>query len=238
MVPEAKAATPTVSVSRVYYLDQANASFLVDIMVTDATEMFGWVMNLSWNPNIIRISTGDPQGLSRGGIRYNIFQGDLMRNASTTTFQVNSVDNTKGTIKALVCFFATTGFTVSGSGLLARINFTLTDVGTTAVNITGPSSISPTQCALLDRNGQEIAHAEIEGLVTDQPPPPPPPFWTEQWFQGIIIIVVVLIVVPASLIAIIIVRLKRTPILTEEDLEKYGEFDEQIEGTPLSEDSE
>lgn len=237
-IPKAKAAATTVAISKVYGMNQTGTTFLINITVSDVTGIYGWVMNLEWNPDMIKVTTGDPEGLNHRRANYNIYQGDFMQSASRTYFLVNSIDNNQGTIKALACAFTTTGYTVSGSGLLASINFTLLDVGTTAINFTGPSISQPGHSILQSRSGEEIPHSIINGLVTDQPPPPPPPIWAESWFQNLVVAVIAVFMLVVVLPTGVVIKLRNTPPLTDEELEKLGEYDEEIEGEPLPEDSE
>lgn len=237
-IPKVEAAAPKLAISKVYNVNQTDVTILVNITVTDAVEMFGWIISFSWDPNFIKINTGDPNGLLKNRVRYNIYEGDFLQNKSATSFLVNTIDNKKGEITFLSCYFSTTWYTITGSGRLASIEFNVMSVGTTAINITGPSVQNPGHSVLLDLNGIEIAHDDVNGLVTDQPPPPPPPFWTESWFQTLIAAVVVVVILPTGIITGIIVRLRRAPPVSEEDLEKIGEFDEEIKGIPLPEDSE
>jgi len=124
-IPDVDAQAPTIALSKIYNMNQTGTTFLVNITITDATEMMGWLANLSWDPNMIRITTGDTEGLRKRGVWYNIYQGDLMQNASSTSFLVNSINQSDGSLKQLACLFVTGGFTVSGSGRLVSINFTL-----------------------------------------------------------------------------------------------------------------
>jgi len=168
-IPEAEAQVPTLEISKVYSLDQTGTTFLVNVTINDVTDLGGWLISLKWDPNVTVVSIGDENGLGKvepsGLIYYDIYEGDFMRNANSTDFYVNAVDNTNGTITSLACFFKEACSSVSGSGFLATINFTLTNVGTTAINVT--ESILVRQC------GGVISHTTVNGLVTDQPLPIP-----------------------------------------------------------------
>jgi hypothetical protein len=220
---EAKAQGTTLAVSRIYNLNETG-TFLANITISEVSQMYAWVISLAWDPTIIQVSTGDKNGLLKSRVYYNIYQGDFMRKVSETSFTVNRVDNTTGNITNLACYFKVTGQTVSGSGILATINFTLLKVGTTSINITYSS--------VMDRNGEPIAHTTISGLVTDQPEPPPPPIWTQFWFQATLITVIVVVVIPT----LVIKRLSGRTTLTAEDIEKIMGYEENVEGEPLQED--
>ena len=239
-IPEARAALPVVTISKVYDMNQTGSTFVVNITVSDVSELGGWGMNLSWNPAILKITTGDPTGLQKKAgriyVNYSIHGGDFMRNMASTSFTANAINNTAGTIRQLACYFTVAGQSVSGSGILATINFTLLNTGTTAINITGPNNATmPYRSVLAGRGGGPIDHVEVNGLVTDQPGPPPTPIWSETWFQALVVTVVVLVVVPTGVIA----RLRSRPPQSEEELKRLSQYEEnEVEGIPLPEDSE
>ncbi|MEM3627869.1 MAG: hypothetical protein QXJ11_06250 [Candidatus Bathyarchaeia archaeon] len=220
---EAKAQGTTLAVSKIYNVNQTG-TLLVNITVSEVSGMFGWIISLQWDPSVLQVNTGDKNGLLKSRVYYNIYEGDFMKNVSATSFSVNRVDNATGNITNLSCFFKVTGTTVSGSGLLATINFTLLEVGTTAINVTYSS--------LINRDGKGIDHIVVSGLVTDQPEPPPPPIWTQFWFQATLVTVMVVVVIPA----LIIKRLSGKTSLTAEDIEKIMGYEENVEGEPLNED--
>jgi len=193
--PIVHAASPTVTITGIYNVTEPGKTFLVNITVSDVSNLFMWVINMSWDPSITQISTGDPAGLLRKGIRYNIYEGRFMKNIRSTVFVANIINNTAGTITSLSAGYLNPGTTPSGSGILATINFTLVKVGTTAINITGPSATYPGHSMLIDHTGKEMPHEDIDGVVTEHGPPPPPPIWTQLWFQVTVPVVVVAIAV-------------------------------------------
>jgi len=203
-VPEIHAASPTVTVTSVYNVTEPGTTFLVNITVTDVSDLFMWVMNMSWDPNIIQISTGDPAGLLRKGIRYNIYQGSFLKSVRSTVFLANDVNNTGGAIRYLSAGYLNPGSAPSGNGVLATINFTSINVGTTTIEITGPSTDHPGHCMIIDHTGKEIPHEEIDGVISEHGPPPPPPFWTQLWFQ--VTVPVVIVAVVAGYVAIKVIK--------------------------------
>lgn len=228
-IPKAEAQGPTLRVSKVYNLNVTGTTFLVNVTIDGVAELGGWSIDLKWDPNITTISMGDKNGLSKrsrtGLIYYNIYEGDFTRDAGATSFLVNTVNNTGGSLTALAASFKETGFSVAGSGTLAIINFTLINVGTTVLNVT--------QSSVGDRGGITVSHATENGLITDQNPPPPPPFWTNPLFQDAVILFFVIVVLPTA----VIVRLRGKATLTEKDVKKIKEYKEEIEGEPLPEES-
>jgi hypothetical protein len=229
-IPKAGAQGTVLRVSKVYSLNETGTTFLVNVTIDDAAELGGWSIDLKWDPNITKISMGDKNGLSKksrtGLIYYNIYEGAFMRNSSGTTFLVNAVNNTGGTLTSLASFFQEVGHSVHGSGTLALINFTLINVGTTIINVT--------QSSVQDRGGIAVDYTTENGLITDQPPPPPPPFWTNPLFQTAVILFFVVIVLPT----VVIVRLRGKAPLTEKEMKKIEEYKEVTEGIPLTEDSQ
>jgi len=227
-VPQAEAQGPTLKIGKVYNLNQTGTTFMVNVTIDGVEDLGGWSISLKWDPNITTVSTGDRKGIMKrtrtGTVYYNIYEGGLMANASATNFLLNAVDNTNGTMKSLADFFKQTGAGTQGSGLLATINFTLKNVGTTIINVT--------QSIVQDRSGATVDHTPLNGLITDRPPPPPPPIWTESWFQTAVILFFVVIVLPAA----VIVRLRGPAKITEKDLERIRGYRDEIEGKPLSED--
>jgi hypothetical protein len=228
-IPKAEAQGTNLQVSKVYSLNETGTTFLVNVTIENVAELGTWTIDLKWDPNITKISTGDKNGLSKrsrtGLIYYNIYEGGFMRNQSTTSFTVNAVDNTNGTLTVLSSTFKEVGNSVAGSGTLALINFTLQNVGTTAINIT--------QSTLQDRSGIGVDHTTENGLITNQPPPPPPPFWTNPLLKNAVIVFFAVVVLPT----VVIVRLRSKATLTEKDLEKIKEYKEETEGEPLPAES-
>lgn len=225
-IPKAKAAAPTLAISNVYNVTEAGTTFTANITVSDVTEMGGWFVSLKWNPDAISLNKGDRAGLYKRRVYYNIYEGGFMRNVSSANLLVNKITEANGTITGLACLFVVAGTSVSGSGLLALINFTLVNVGTTTINIT--NSI------IMDRGGAGIDHTTVNGLVTNLPPPLPPPIWMQPWFSITVITVAVLVVVPVFTVR----TLRRRVTLTKGELEKIKGYEEEIEGIPLPEDSE
>lgn len=161
---------PTVAISEVYNVTEPGMTFLVNITVTDVSNLKTWAINLSWDPSIIKITTGDPYGLKPIGrnVRYNVYEGPFLKAVRETgTFQVREINNEHGRINRLSCGYEFKGETASGSGVLVTINFTCVSVGTTTIKITGSSDEYPGQSFLEDSTGNEIPHVDKDGKVTD-----------------------------------------------------------------------
>lgn len=186
-IQQASAQNPMVVASQIYNLTSVGTSFLFYINVSDVVDLNAFVMNISWNPEVIRLSEGDPKGIipRRNQTKYNIYLGDFL---NTTYWGVESANNDEGCIRYLWGARAKGG--VSGSGVLVILNFTLIGIGTTKVEITNHiSNASQDKCMLINKDNKEIDHGEIDGIISDQPPPTPK-LWEELWFQSTILGVV------------------------------------------------
>ena len=129
-------------------------TFTVNITITNVTDLAGWAIDLSWDPNIIRVTTGDPNGLQPpiNGTFYNIYQGPFLKNVRPTSFIVNRVNNAQGKIEFLSARHVNMG--EGGSGALATINFTCISVGTTTTQII--------ESILMDGEEKAIPHEDYE----------------------------------------------------------------------------
>ena len=191
IVPNAQAATPTVAVASVYNITEPGMTFQVNITITDVTDLSMWIINMSWDPNMLQIPTGDRQGLRKRQIYYNIYEGPFMESFHSAIFTANEIDNVHGRIRQLACGYAGAGTPAWGSGVLATINFTSVNVGTITIEINGPSIEYPGHSMLLDNSGYEMPHEDIDGTVTEHAPPL---IWMEPWFQATTVGIIVVIV--------------------------------------------
>ena len=93
--------------------------FTLDIRIFDVTDLFGWQMDLGFSPfGLVSASAATEGGFLGGG----------------TTFDGGTVDNGAGTITTM--FNALSGSTgVSGSGILASINFAALNAGTATFSL-------------------------------------------------------------------------------------------------------
>ncbi len=199
-IPRTQAAGPVVTVTSVYNVTEPGVTFLVNITITGATSLCAWAINLTWDPDVIKLTTGDPDPNAWGDIKkgkYNIYEGAFLRSIGDTIFTANRINNKRGEIEKLACAYATSGVGASGDGVLATMNFTSVNNATTTIDINGPSGKYPGQSQLIDNTGVEIVHEDRDGTVTEQGPPPPQ-IWTQLWFQVTIVVVVVVIIVATA----------------------------------------
>ncbi len=169
MTSVAKAEETVVAVDSPAVTVTVGQTFQINVTVTNVIGMVAWGVNMSWDPNIIQITTGDPDPNAWGAIekgKYNIYEGPFLKRIRGTIFTANRIDNKRGEIEKLVCAYADSGVGASGDGVLATINFTSVNVGTTTIDINGPSPKYPGQSLLLDSTGKEIPHEDRDGTVT------------------------------------------------------------------------
>lgn len=208
---------PKVSLTSLYNATEPGTTFIVNITVSDVTNLYLWVINMSWDPSIIKITTGDSAGLKKGGVYYNIYEGSFLKSLrSTRGLLVSQINNTAGTIKALSCGFSTSGDGPSGNGVLASINFTLLKKGTSKIDINGPSTKYPGQCVLQDSGGNEMTVEVTDGLVSDGAPP----LFSIQFGFGFIATVIGVIVIILE-IAGLVILFRRPEQQKEEDEESF-----------------
>lgn len=199
ITPKTEAASPTVSISKLYNMTEPGTTFVVNITVSDISDLNLWVINITWDPTVIKVSIGDPNGTKPllKTKKYNIYEGPFLKTVGGTTFVVFDVDNVNGRMKGLSCGLGGI-LSTSGTGILATINFTLVNKGSTEIHINGASVTFPGKSALQDSMGEEVPHEDRDGLVTEHGPPP---IWTEFWFQAVMVVIIVVIVAVAAYIA-------------------------------------
>jgi hypothetical protein len=187
----------TVSITRLYNLNlQPGQTIIVNVTVSDVSQLVSCRINLAWNPDVLTITNGDPNGWMDPikKIKYGVYEGPFLKEASDSTmFLINKVDNAAGTITAIFDAIGSPDMTASGSGVIAIMNFTCVNPGITAIEITGPRQ---GHSSLQGMFGEQILHQDVNGLVTSEAPPG---IWTEFWFQatvgiaGVEIIILVLL---------------------------------------------
>jgi len=211
---------PTVSITRLYNLNpQPGQTIIVNITISDVSQLVSCRINLAWDPNVLNITTGDPKGwmdpIKR--IKYGVYEGPFLKEADDSTmFLINKVDNAAGTITAIFDAIGSPDITASGSGVIAIMNFTSVNPSTTAIEITGPRD---GHSSLQGSMGVQISHQDVNGLVTNEAPPG---IWAEFWFQATVGIVVVEIII-LVLLSLTIIRWWRS--WTEAEREESAELD-------------
>ncbi len=168
---------PTLAVDKVYGVTERGKTILVNVTLNNVPACNGWLVDLTWDPEILRVSSGPAP--YPGGPSVAMTEGSFLKNIGYTHFSINSIDNDRGETVVGAQFFSV-GTSASGSGVLLSINFTVLQVGTTTIEINPPS---PTlnQSIVTDAQGTIMDHAEVYGLVTNEGPPP---IWTDAEFQS------------------------------------------------------
>jgi len=172
---------PVLAVERVYDVTERGKTILVNVTLNNVVACNGWLVNLTWDPEILRVSSGPPP--YPGAPSVAITEGPFLKNVGPTNFGINSFDDVKGEI-IVGEQFPNTGTSAGGSGVLLSINFTVLQVGTTTIEINSPS---PTlhQSIVAGAQNNIMDHAEVYGLVTNEGPPP---IWTDAGFQSTVML--------------------------------------------------
>jgi hypothetical protein len=168
---------PTVGVEEIYNTHlQPGQTIIVNVTVSDVPSIIACLVNVAFDPSVLKVTTGDPGGYNLFGTRYGIYEGSFLRRSTNDTmFLVNGVNNKQGSISAIYDGINPAGISSSGSGVIASINFTCVNATTnTAINMTGES-------ILLDTPSTEIQHQAVDGFVTADAAPG---VWTQLWFQA------------------------------------------------------
>jgi len=172
---------PSLSIDKVYNINQTGQTILVNVTINNIPACAGFFLNLTWNPNIIRLTTGGANFTipAEGGPPVGLFDGPFLKSAGPTTFVVNSADNEKGeTIVGEV--FPGEAQSASGTGVILIINFTILQVGTTTIEMKPPLPATTNQSVVIDPQNKLVDHTENNGLITAKGPPP---MWASTDFQ-------------------------------------------------------
>lgn len=200
-LPKTQASPTAVAISKIYNLTEPGTTFLVNVTIIDTAPLQLWYLNITWDPDIIKVSTGDPSVTLRNWndphTKYNIYEGPFLNDSrldEKTIWTVRDVDNEHGIIYGLSSGYMNIGVNPSGNGLLATINFTYVSRGTTTLHISGREGHSWLQDPV---SGHGIPHEDWDGLVTEHGPPQ---IWTEFWFQAVTAVIIIVIVAVAAYI--------------------------------------
>lgn len=177
---------PMLSVEKTYEVSEVGQTILVNVSVSNVKTLAQWSLNLTWDPEIVRLTTGGPDFTipAMGGPPVGLFEGPFLKSAGSTLFILNSADNEKGeTVMGAVAATASE-LGATGSGVILVMNFTVIKVGTTTIEMSPPFPSITNQSVLMDIQGNVIDHAETNGLITEKGPPP---MWAGTDFQYSII---------------------------------------------------
>jgi hypothetical protein len=126
----------------------STTNFTVNISITDATNLYGFQFDLTYDPNILELVS-----FSEGNF--------LNRSGQDRTFCVAPNTTTQGLIDNFACSRIGSG-SVSGNGVLANITFKLKVIA----NLPTTSSLVLSDVKLSDINSQPISATTQNGQVT------------------------------------------------------------------------
>ena len=96
-------------------------TFTVDVIITDVTNLYGWLINVTFNPNILKAE--------------EVLEGPFLKNVNDTVWPKPVLENSKGYVFAsasLLPPYPPVG--VSGSGTLGNITFTVKSSGSSTLH--------------------------------------------------------------------------------------------------------
>ena len=168
-----KQTLPTMSIDKVYNVTEVGQMVLVNVTLRDVSSTLGcrgWMLNLTWNPNIAKLTTTE---VSQGPIPETQYvalsEGPFLRSAGTTYFILNYADNDRGEA-VLSAMLLDSGTNVSGTGAILMMNFTVAHVGTTTIEL-NPVTSDSAQSLVFDAQGNPLDHIETNGLITKEANP-------------------------------------------------------------------
>ena len=116
-LPETKISFDSATISEL----QPGEEFTVSVEIADAVNLFGWQINVTFNPNILNAS--------------KVREGPFLKNVNDTIW-TRFIDNSNGFVLAhsslMPPYVYPTG--AAGSGILANITFTVKSSGTSALH--------------------------------------------------------------------------------------------------------
>lgn len=173
---------PALEVQRIYDLTEMEQTFLVNVSVSNVKSLAQWSLDLTWNPEIIRLTTGGPNFAipAMGGPPVGLLEGPFLRSAGSTFFIVNFADNEQGETLLGAVGATASELGATGSGVILVMNFTVIKVGTTTIEMHPPFPSITNQSVLMNLQGEVISHTETNGLITEKGPPP---MWASMDFQ-------------------------------------------------------
>jgi cohesin domain-containing protein/PEP-CTERM motif-containing protein len=142
-------ALPIVSIEPVTSIVAPGDSFFLDINISNVEDLFGFQFDLAFDPAVLSAIT--------------IVEGSFLSSVGESFFIPGIIDNLAGTIAFTANSLLGPIVGASGSGTLARLNFTSTSPGTSIVSLSN--------VLLLDSSLFEIAAATQDANLTSVPEP-------------------------------------------------------------------
>jgi parallel beta-helix repeat protein len=127
--------TTTILLSPKIIPARVGSTIAVDLVVDNVTDLGGWLVSIRWNPKIVKLTTGDPNGTEWfDGFYLNVYEGPFLRDHGATWFLFNALDQASGKLE-FGEGFKVIGVGVTGNGVVASMNFTILDFGFTTLQI-------------------------------------------------------------------------------------------------------
>lgn len=189
----ARPTPPVLSIDKVYSVTKVGDTVLVNVTLNNVPSCGGWIMVVVWDPTVVQLTTGGPDTVRPVlGPGVVVAEGPFLKTRGTTRFIINSADNINGMI--VMGDGLPGGGSVSGTGVIVALNFTIVNVGTTTIE-TRPPGTSVNQTLLVDDRNHLVDHVDVYGLITNEGTPPT---WTSAEFQNTTIAAEVVILGAAS----------------------------------------
>ena len=161
--------SPTVFVDPSDVIDetfQAGSKFVVNVNVSDVSDLFTWHVKVSWNKTVLngsRIVYGDFLAHTTSPYRTSHTNPDVVAMGAENMTGIFNDDD--------YCWVAESvlgddpGVGVSGNGCLASIEFLVVRYGSTDLNI---SLTSPLETTLLDSTGNTVTFTTVNGYFSNK----------------------------------------------------------------------
>jgi hypothetical protein len=155
IIPVSKAQqNPTLSITpNTTNLSTAKIGSIIDVNITidNAKNIYGWSLNLNWNPKILNLT--------------DIKEGQFLKSAGSTLFtwdpSISKEARSNGSIPGSVVDVLLKAPGVDGSGVLATLSFQVIASGVSSLSLNGSRLASPTSGG----PAQKITPAVVDGIV-------------------------------------------------------------------------
>jgi PKD repeat protein len=129
---------------------QIGDTITLNIAISNVTDLWAWQAGMTFNPSVLQcISAAAPENTKTNVTTTAFIEGDFLKSKGNTWWFAVAPDNNAGIINATACtFYSPQATSVTGSGVLATVRFTV--IGE------GPLNIHLTSVILLNLGGIEI----------------------------------------------------------------------------------
>lgn len=124
-----------------------NASFTIDIEISNATDLYSWQLNLTWRADVLAAT--------------NATEGPFLKSGGATAFNA-TIDNAAGAIFANSTLLGA-GSGVNGTGIVANVTFLVKAFSDRTV-------LDLVYTKLLDSKKVQIIHISVGGVFSNIPP--------------------------------------------------------------------